>query len=199
MICKWSNGKYQVTCAYYWLIHMKTQIENEFLEESVRRINYSYEFVIHCLKQLREEHIWYRPEKDINSIGIILNHLNGNLKQWIISGVGGTEDDRNRPQEFEDDKRQSKDELIQSFTNTINECKKTIQELNREEILGKRVIEGSEETILSAIYGSVNHLASHTAQIIYIARLLLKNEYEFRYTYQGNDLIKIQTYDKDSK
>ena len=62
--------------------------EKQFLEQTNIVINNASEIIIHCLNQLEEEHIWYKPDNSVNSIGIILNHLCGNLRQWIISGIG---------------------------------------------------------------------------------------------------------------
>ena len=33
--------------------------------------------------------IWWRPDELSNSVGNLLLHLNGNVRQWIVCGVGG--------------------------------------------------------------------------------------------------------------
>ena len=53
-----------------------------------------------CVDQLSEEDIWWRGHESDNSIGNLLLHLSGNIRQWIISGIGGQTDARNRPKEF---------------------------------------------------------------------------------------------------
>jgi hypothetical protein len=89
--------------------------EKKFLEHTNIMIDHIFERIIHYLDQLEEEHIWYRPDNSVNSIGIILNHLCGNLRQWIISGIGGLKDIRNRPLEFSDSTKLSKTELVNKF------------------------------------------------------------------------------------
>src|SRR5689334_16459965 len=54
----------------------------------------------HCCGQLSDGQIWWRPNESMNSIGNLLLHLTGNLRQWVVSGLGGTADTRNRPAEF---------------------------------------------------------------------------------------------------
>ena len=54
----------------------------------------------HCVNQLTEEQVWWRPDESQNSIGNLILHLRGNLRQWIVSGLGGAKDERNRPLEF---------------------------------------------------------------------------------------------------
>jgi hypothetical protein len=55
----------------------------------------------HCVAQLDDEQIWWRPRPEIspqmNSIANLMLHLSGNMRQWIIAGVGGSKDIRNRP------------------------------------------------------------------------------------------------------
>ncbi len=155
--------------------------EKQFLEQTNERINNSFERIIHCLDQLEEEHIWHRPASSVNSIGIIINHLCGNLRQWIISGIGGLKDIRNRPLEFNDSGKLSKQELINKFEKIIIDCKKTINNFNPANLLEVRRIQGFDENALSAIYGSVTHLELHAGQITYITRLILKSKYKLRW------------------
>src|SRR5258706_7118807 len=50
---------------------------------------------------LSDEEIWQRDGGSAsNSIGNLLLHLAGNLRQHIVSGLGGASDARNRPAEF---------------------------------------------------------------------------------------------------
>lgn len=161
--------------------------EKQFLEQTNRSIHNAFERIIHCLDQLEEEHIWYRPDSDVNSIGIILNHLCGNLRQWIISGIGGHKDIRNRPLEFDDNLKLSKQELINKFQEIISDCKKTINNFDPSNLLEKQRIQGFEESALSAIYGTVTHLELHAGQITYITRLILKSNYKLRWIPQTKE------------
>lgn len=54
----------------------------------------------HCLGQLNDQQVWWRSQLSPNSIGNLMLHLYGNVRQWIVSGVGGASDMRPRPAEF---------------------------------------------------------------------------------------------------
>src|SRR5437762_14124673 len=56
--------------------------------------------IIRCLKLLSDEDIWWRPNPSSNSIGNLVVHLSGNVKQWILSGLGDAPDTREREREF---------------------------------------------------------------------------------------------------
>ena len=54
----------------------------------------------HCVSQLEQEHVWWRPGEGHNSIGNLMLHLSGNLRQWAICSLGNLEDLRIRENEF---------------------------------------------------------------------------------------------------
>src|SRR5215510_13599906 len=70
---------------------------------------------------LTEEQIWRRPNESSNSVGNLLLHLSGNVRQWVISGVGGSEDKRDRASEFAARGARSKSELIELARATLEE------------------------------------------------------------------------------
>jgi hypothetical protein len=161
--------------------------EEQFLKETNKSINNAFERIIHCLNQLKDEHIWYKPNDNVNSIGIIINHLCGNLRQWIISGIGELEDIRNRPLEFSDTDKLSKQELIDRFQKIIHDCIKTVNDFNPANLLEKKRIQGFDENALSAIFGTVTHLELHAGQITFITRLILQSEYKLRWVPQTKE------------
>ena len=57
--------------------------------------------IAHCVAQLTDEQVWSRPRPDMNSIGNLVLHLTGNVRQLIVTGVGGVPDTRERQAEFD--------------------------------------------------------------------------------------------------
>ena len=47
-----------------------------------------------------EEDLWWRPNKASNSAGNLVLHLCGNARRWIVAGVAGAPDTRDREAEF---------------------------------------------------------------------------------------------------
>ena len=39
-----------------------------------------------CLDSLSEDDIWWRPNERSNSVGNLVLHLAGNIRQWVVSG-----------------------------------------------------------------------------------------------------------------
>ena len=57
--------------------------------------------IAHCVGQLTDEQVWSRPTPAMNSIGNLMLHLAGNVRQLIVAGVGGEPDIRERQAEFD--------------------------------------------------------------------------------------------------
>ncbi len=143
------------------------------------RLAKAVERIKHCLGQLDEAQVWYRPRESLNSIANLILHLCGNLRQWILAGVGGAADDRNRPQEFAERSPLSKAELIRRLEAVAQEADLVLARLTTAQWLEKRRIQGFEATVLSATWDSLTHLCGHTQEIIYITRLQLGEAYQF--------------------
>ncbi len=115
----------------------------------------------------------------MNSIANIVLHLCGNLRQWIVSAVGGATDVRNRPQEFSARGPLSKNELLEQLNGVVTEAEAALGRFDDKELLASRNVQGFDGTVLSAVFGCLTHLSGHTQEIIYITRLQLADAYRF--------------------
>src|SRR5580698_1399550 len=79
---------------------MTDTLHTEFLRCSSERLRLSASRIESCLGKLTAEQIWARGSENENAIGNLVLHLCGNVRQWIISGVGGSPDFRQRDLEF---------------------------------------------------------------------------------------------------
>src|SRR5688572_20218697 len=122
-----------------------------FLKATREKFDACKEKINHCLGQLDDEQVWWRPHESMNSIANIVLHLCGNLWQWIISGVGGAPDLRNRPKEFSDRSLIPKSELIAQLDTVLGEVDSVLAALSDERLLEPRTIQGYAVTVLSAI------------------------------------------------
>lgn len=115
----------------------------------------------------------------MNSVGNLLLHLGGNLRQWIVSGVGGVADARDRPAEFAERGPIPGQELIRRLDATVAEADAALAALDGSRLLEPRRIQGFDETVLSAIWRSLEHLSGHAQEIVCITRVQLGERYRF--------------------
>jgi uncharacterized damage-inducible protein DinB len=154
------------------------QIENQFLNIISTRFSKAIERIVHAVTQLDDQQIWHRPSSSSNSVGIILQHLSGNLNQWIYSAIGGHAFDRNRPQEFDDMNTVPKKELLQQISVLDEKIQDTVLQITPESLLARRRIQGFDETVMSALIAALTHLELHTGQISFLTKLMLDKDYK---------------------
>jgi Protein of unknown function (DUF1572) len=136
----------------------------------------------HCLGQLTDEQVWNRSQPGLNSIGNLILHLCGNLGQWVVAGVGGVPDTRNRPAEFAERGSIPKEELMRPLEGTVDEAKRVLSGVDADQLAGVRRVQGFDVTGAAAIFDSVPHFRGHTQEIVHMTRLQLGDTYKFAWT-----------------
>lgn len=119
---------------------------------------------------LSEEEIWRRPGKTTNSIGNLLLHLEGNIRQHIISGVGGTEDVRVRHREFSADEGATGEELLANLEQTVHEACRVLENLDPADLTNVLEVQGNRTFVLDDILHVVEHFSYHTGQILFAVK-----------------------------
>jgi hypothetical protein len=133
----------------------------------------------HCLAQLSDEQVWWRSGPERNSVGNLILHLCGNVRQWIGSGLGGTKEVRNRPAEFAECGPIPKGELLRRLDQVVDEARAVLGRLTARRLLEVRRIQGFDVTGLAAVFDSVPHFRGHTQEIIHMTRSQLGAAYQF--------------------
>jgi uncharacterized damage-inducible protein DinB len=127
--------------------------------------------IVKCLRQLSEDEIWWRPNSASNSAGNLVLHLCGNVRQWIISGLGGAEDRRERDQEFAERGPIARQVLVTQLRQTVRDACRVLGRLSDDSLSRKLEIQGFHVTALDAAFHVAEHFGYHTGQIIYITKL----------------------------
>jgi len=142
-----------------------------FVRESARYLREVYlPRIRRALDALPGDRLWHRPHAGAISVGTILRHLDGNVRQWILSGIGGAPDGRDRASEFERTDDASADELFERLSDTVTEAARAIEALTDEDLAREQRIQGYETTALEAVYHVVEHFSWHTGQAVWIAK-----------------------------
>jgi hypothetical protein len=144
-----------------------------FLDVSCRRVGQMTEYLVACLKKLSDEQIWRRGGAHENAVGNLVLHLCGNARQWVIHGVGGALDVRERNMEFSADGGMSGAELIVLFETTMEEVKAVIAAAPAARMMVRVHPQGRDVSVLEAIYQVVTHVHTHVGQIILLTKQML--------------------------
>ena len=123
------------------------------------------------VEALTDEGLWWRANEQSNSVGNLLLHLNGNVRQWILAGVGSQADFRQRAAEFAARSGPTAAVLLADLDHTLDDVDRVLAGLSDEDLLTMRTIQGRDRSVLEAIFHVVEHFSQHLGQITLIAKL----------------------------
>ena len=151
---------------------MNDEIGKAFLLQARLHLNDDFmPKIAKCLEVLSEEDVWWRAHETNNSVGNLLLHLAGNVRQWIVSGIGGQPDKRQRSLEFSERKTIPKQVIWSTLQRAVTEASQILESFPVTRLLETRKIQGFDNTALQAIFHVVEHFSLHTGQVIYITKL----------------------------
>jgi uncharacterized damage-inducible protein DinB len=146
----------------------------DFLAFSARKMQDLHHDIATCLGRLSEEQMWQRGGPHENSVGNLLLHLEGNIRQWILHGIAGQRDVRQRDGEFTLAPAVHSKTAFANLTATLDKAREVIATLPparlREIIDPQPTGTWRHTTILAAIYKVVSHLDHHTGQIVLLTK-----------------------------
>jgi len=149
----------------------ETIILNELKSEFERRIyEEGYERIVKCLSFLSEEELWARPNENTVSIGNLILHLSGNVRQWICAGLGGQEDVRERDLEFSTQGGITKSALCEKIKQTIIDAQDVIENTSLDDLAKTYAVQVYEEKGLSIVVHVIEHFSYHIGQITYAVK-----------------------------
>jgi uncharacterized damage-inducible protein DinB len=149
---------------------MPDTVASLFLAHSDQKLDQMTIFLNACLERLTEEQVWERHGAHENAVGNLVLHLCGNMRQWIMHGVGGAEDVRVRDAEFSRAEGMTARELSEHFTETVTKVRSVLASLPDTRLTERTRPQGRDVSVLDAIYQVVGHVQQHVGQIILLTK-----------------------------
>jgi uncharacterized damage-inducible protein DinB len=169
-------------------IFLSNTIREQLIVEAERRlVHEGLNRIEKSLDMLSEEEIWWRPNDQSNSVGNLLLHLGGNVRQWILAGLGGHEDIRERDKEFTEKGPISKEMLLNQLEEVLNETIVFLKKLTSADLVKKYSVQGFQESGVSILIHVIEHFSYHVGQITYFVKS--RKNIDTGY-YSGIDLTK---------
>lgn len=168
-------GRFGQTVGVY-NAHMSNEIGVLFLRHSSTKLEQMTGFLTNCMNRLTDEQVWERHGVYENAVGNLVLHLCGNMRQWIMHGVGGVPDVRTRDQEFSADRGMTGVELLALWNETVQEARGVIDSLPPEKLVERTTPQGRDVTKLDAIYQVIGHVQQHVGQIILLTKQMCRTD-----------------------
>jgi len=142
----------------------------EFLVEARNQLAASGKLIAHCVAQLTDEQVWHRDRDDLNSIGNLLLHLEGNLAQRFGSGLNGEPDRRDRLKEFTERSPIPKRALMSRLVSAIDAADAILNGFDPARLNEPRpyaTFAGVVEiSVMAVVFRTLVHLNGHAQEIL---------------------------------
>ncbi len=162
------------------------KLRDAFINNIIRYLlEENFPRVIKCINMLTEEEIWYRPNKNSNSIGNLVLHLVGNLNQWVLGSMGRRHNERNRQEEFDADRTKNKAELLEMLDSLRQDLYNCIKSIDTDDLLLSRPVQIYEENGTTILIHVTEHFSYHTGQIAYLTKWLKDQQTHFYETLEN--------------
>lgn len=156
-------------------------LARHYLNDVVFTLHKQRDLTEKALNQVSDEHFFAKPGEQSNSIAIIVKHVAGNLvSRWTdFLTTDGEKSWRDRDSEFVISPSDTRASLLDAWNAGWNSLLGTLPALHDEDLLKKVVIRGEEHTVLQAIDRTLAHTTNHIGQIVYLARLLTTDGWQW--------------------
>ncbi|MCA1055905.1 DUF1572 domain-containing protein [Rossellomorea aquimaris] len=154
-------------------------IGNEYLKVVIQRFKSVKQLGDKTFEQLDEDDFFWTYHGESNSAAVIVKHMSGNMvSRWTdFLTADGEKDSRNRDEEFTDD-LESKSDVIMMWEKGWDTMFDTLSALSGEDLLKHVTIRGEKHSVMDAIERQMAHYAYHVGQIVYIGKLLKRDDWE---------------------
>lgn len=132
-----------------------------------------------AMNQIKDEDFFYQPNRDTNSIAIIIRHLSGNmLSRWTdFLTTDGEKEWRKRDEEFEEVFYTDKDDLMDRWDKGWKCVFDAVGSLTPEDLTKTIYIRKEPHTVIGAINRQLTHYSFHIGQIVYMAKYLARENW----------------------
>ena len=140
-------------------------VKRRLITESMPRIN-------KCLDELSIEEVWHKQNANTNSIGNLVLHLCGNVRQYILSGIDGQEDVRERDLEFSEKGPIEVSILKEQLKSLMIEVDRALDRITPEDMIRNVRVQGFEENVTSILIHVTEHFSYHVGQITFYTKFI---------------------------
>jgi uncharacterized damage-inducible protein DinB len=156
--------------------------ETEFLNYAAAKLDQLCGRIEICIGKMTPDELWARGSEQQNAAGNLVLHLTGNVRQWILTGIGGAPDHRIRDAEFSARGGVDSQELARGLREAVDQANAIIRSLPHQRLLDRVTIQGHNVTLVEVIFHVVEHFSGHAGQIIFMTKMFRGEDLGF-YSY----------------
>lgn len=132
-----------------------------------------------AMNQLQPKDFYFAPNEATNSIAILIQHLSGNMiSRWTdFLTTDGEKEYRDRDAEFFDN-HLSNEQLWDHWNKGWSVLFQTLESLTPDDLMKTVKIRSEDHLVIEAIERQMSHYSGHIGQIIYMAKIILGDQFQ---------------------
>lgn len=123
------------------------------------------------VEQLSPNDLEWRPNESSNSAAWIVRHVCSALRQWVVSGIGGTREADGRGEGSPT--LASPRELADMVRTCFAAAEAVLAALPPMQLAATQLVRGQPRSHLAVLINTISHASGHLGQVIYIAKARL--------------------------
>jgi hypothetical protein len=157
-----------------------TDLATHYFDEARRQFLGNKRLAEAAIAQLKDEELFFTLDPESNSIAILVKHLAGNMRSRFTDFLttDGEKPDRFRDQEFELNAATTRADVMRWWEEGWEQVFTTLNALKPEDVMRTVTIRDEPHTVLQAINRQIAHYASHSGQIILLAKHLRSKQWK---------------------
>ncbi|HRH66437.1 MAG TPA: DinB family protein [Bacteroidia bacterium] len=155
-----------------------TSIADHYLLESIKSFRGLKSNAEKAIAQISDDELHFQPDAESNSVSILMQHMSGNMLSRFTDFLSsdGEKPGRNRDQEFID-RNLNRDEILKIWNKGWECLLGSLQALQEDDLMKTVTIRQEQHTVLRAVQRQLVHYAYHTGQIVFLCKMIRKNEF----------------------
>ena len=150
---------------------MALKFTTSYVEDSLELFRYYKKLAERAMDQVTDEQLFATLDEEMNSIGIVVKHMAGNMRsRWRdFLTTDGEKPDRDRDSEFVDPPA-TREALLQVWEDGWTQVFRALEPLSDSDLGSTVTIRGEAHSVMQAINRQLAHYALHVGQIVMLAK-----------------------------
>lgn len=163
---------------------------NDYLDSVKKQFEYYKMLGEKTFSQLSDEQLFWQINEESNSIGTIVKHLHGNmLSRWTdFLTSDGEKEWRKREAEFDNDISTRK-KLLEKWSEGWACLSNALNSLKEDDLQKEIFIRNQGHSVIEAINRQLAHYPYHIGQIVFIGKMICKENWTSLSIPKGNSKI----------
>ena len=123
-------------------------------------------------EEFPEEKLWERPRPEIVSLGNLICHVAGSMRDWLENGMAGGDWERDRAAEFQREGSYTRQQVLEHLDKTRRRCQPLLDAIDAETWTAPRQFRGKSFTVREILLHQLVHTAYHAGQAAFLRWLV---------------------------